>query len=122
MMELESANQSQCFSASLPICDEMGLLCVRGGHIGFHRCWYHAAVDERSIRYVSYDSLILLYLWLAFHITVLCTKFTVLFQVTSLAALPTLPIPPAKVRKLSTEEQISYRQYLFSIAMFYPIT
>lgn len=37
----------------------MGLLCLRGGHLGFHRCWYHVAVDERSIRYVLYDLLIL---------------------------------------------------------------
>lgn len=58
-MEPESANRHQCFSASLPICDEMGLLCVRGGHLGFYRCWYHVAVDERSLWYVFYNLLLL---------------------------------------------------------------
>lgn len=57
--ELESANQHQCFLASLPICDEMGLLCVRGGHFGFHWCRNHVAVDERSIWYVFYTLLLL---------------------------------------------------------------
>lgn len=58
-MEPESANQHQCYSASFPICDEMGLFCVRGGHLGFHWCRNHLAVDERSIWYVFYTLLLL---------------------------------------------------------------
>lgn len=55
----------------------MGLLCVRGGHLGFHWCWYHAAVDERSIWY-GFFNLPFLRSFSSFPIAVLCMKFTVL--------------------------------------------